>query len=192
MSSEAGITREIFLLRALLVAGAAAAGPLASRALAKSGGGDLAIVRFMLLLEQLEVAMFRHGLTLALTSGLKGAAQDLLNDDIAHVAALEETVRALGATPAPPPAFHFEARGEQGFLPTAVAVEDLAVSAYNGVAPLVESKDILRTTAAIVGVEGRHAATIRLGAGLPPAPVAFDPAKEQAEAKDAINLWLPQ
>lgn len=192
MTQADGTTREVFLMRGLLAAGAVAAGPLAGRALAQSGGGDLAVVRFALLLEQLEVAMFSHGLTLALTPGLKGAAQDLMNDDVVHVTTLEKTIGKLGGTPATAPAFQFAARGEKGFLATAVAIEDLVVSAYNGMAALLKGKGVLRTIGAIAGTEGRHAATIRIGSGLPPTQAAFDPAKTQAEVRSTVSLWLGQ
>jgi hypothetical protein len=58
-----------------------------------------------------------------------------------------------------------------GRLPEARAdFEDTGVSAYNGAAPAIKSKDLLATAGAIVQVEARHAAAIRLQNSAPPAP----------------------
>ena len=53
--------------------------------------------------------------------------------------------------------------------------EDTGVSAYNGAAPSIQSKELLATAGTIVQVEARHAAAIRLLNGEEPAPDAFDP-----------------
>ena len=50
---------------------------------------------------------------------------------------------------------------EKSFLKTAQTFEDLGVSAYNGAAPAIESKEVLAAAGGIVQVEARHAAAIR-------------------------------
>ena len=63
---------------------------------------------------------------------------------------------------------------EQKFLKTAVAFEDLAVAAYKGQAPLIDSKQVLAAAVSIHSVEARHAAWMRHLFGIVPAKQAFD------------------
>jgi hypothetical protein len=68
-------------------------------------------------------------------------------------------------------------------------IEDLVVGAYNAAVGRARSTSLLETLAAIANVEGRHAAAMRIGASLPPAPFAKDPARGAAEVGDVIKVW---
>ena len=72
-------------------------------------------------------------------------------------------------------------RGSQGFLKTAVAFEDLAVEAYKGQAPRLQSKQVLAAALGIHTVEARHAAWMRYLNGIRPAASAFDDPRKKAE-----------
>ena len=61
------------------------------------------------------------------------------------------------------------------FGTTSATLEDLAVSAYNGMIPLL-SKHGVEVTGRIVSVDARHAAWIRAIGGLDPAENATDTA----------------
>jgi hypothetical protein len=70
---------------------------------------------------------------------------------------------------------------QQAFLKTAVAFEDLAVAAYKGQAPKLQSSAVLAAAVGIHSVEARHAAWVRQLFGITPAVNAFDkPATKQS------------
>jgi rubrerythrin len=148
------------------------AGPLTAAA-PSGGSNDVRVLNFALALERLQERFY----TLALQrAGLEGELRDFariaLDHERKHV---EHLSAALGDRAESAPAFNLEtvtADPEQ-FTTTAIALEDLAVFAYNGQVANV-SRPVLKVAAAIVSVEGRHAAWIRDLAGAPPAPRAAD------------------
>ncbi len=83
--------------------------------------------------------------------------------------------------------FKFPMTGERSFLKLAQTLEDTGVSAYNGAAPSIKSKDVLAAAGSIVQIEARHAAVIRLLRGQKPAPNAFDPALTKQQVLDAVT-----
>ncbi len=64
------------------------------------------------------------------------------------------------------------------------------MSAYNGAAPSLESKELLATAGAIVQVEARHAAAIRLLRGELPADAAFDKELTEDEVLKAVQPFI--
>jgi hypothetical protein len=185
-----GMTRSSFLLRGALATGAAlgtgGVGGFVSSALAK-GGGDVEIVNFALTLEYLEAAFYKKGLSLGLSSDTKTFAEEFGKDESQHVDALTGTVRQLGGKPAPMPTFSFPVTDEASFMKLAQTLEDTGVSAYNGAAPSIQSKEVLTAAGSIVQIEGRHAGIIRLLNGVEPAPDAFDKTLSQGQVLAAVK-----
>ena len=185
-----GITRSSFLLRGALATGAVlgtgGVGGFVSSALAK-GGGDVEIVNFALTLEYLEAAFYKKGLSLGLSSDTKTFAEEFGKDESQHVDALTGTVRQLGGKPAPMPTFSFPVTDEASFMKLAQTLEDTGVSAYNGAAPAIQSKEVLAAAGSIVQIEGRHAGIIRLLNGVEPAPDAFDKTLSQGQVLAAVK-----
>ena len=72
------------------------------------------------------------------------------------------------------------------FAKTALALEELAVSAYNGQVANV-SKPVLQAAAGIVSVDARHAAWIRAIRGRPPASQATDVAKTRKQVLQEVD-----
>ena len=79
---------------------------------------------------------------------------------------------------------------ESAFLKLAVAFEDTGVSAYNGAAPSITSREVLAAAGSIVQVEARHAAAIRLLAKEDPAPDAFDPKLSKQQVLKAVEPYV--
>jgi Ferritin-like domain len=185
-----GVTREAFLIRATLAAGATygalSATPYITQALAKSGGGDVDILNYALTLEYIESEFYTLGVkrVKGLSADEMKLAKKIRDDELAHVDALIATVKKLGGTAAPKPKLDFGGAfaDRATFLKTANVLEDAGVSAYNVAAPMISSGDVLGAAGSIVQVEACHASLIRLTRGRPPAPLAFD----KAATKDAI------
>ena len=189
------LSRSEVILKGALAAGAvdgvAMVGPFVRRALAMSEGGDVGILNFALTLEYLESAFYDEAKTRARASGeLKSLIGLLADDEAQHVAALTASIKQLGGKPVAKPKFDFPYSGTAGFLKLAQTFEDTGVSAYNGAAPSIKSKEVLGAAGSIVQVEARHAAAIRLQNKQEPAPDAFDPSLEEAKVLKAVEPFI--
>ncbi len=177
-----GTTREAFLIRATLAAGATygamSAAPFITKALAQDAKGDIDILNYALTLEYLETEFYVRGVAQVkgLSSDEMKLAKELRDNEAEHVDALAATVKKLGGKPVKKPSLDFGPAfsSRAAFLKTANVLEDAGVSAYNGAGPLIDSVDVLAAAGSIVQVEARHAALIRLARSKPPAPLAFD------------------
>ena len=190
-----GMTRQSFIVRGALTAGAvagtAAVGPFVSRALAQEGGGDVAILNFALTLEYLEAGFYAEAQQkVKLGTDAKDLAKVIGEHEDEHVTALIATIKDLGGTPAKEPKGKFDLADEAGFLQLAQTLEDTGVSAYNGAAPAIKSKELLAVAGQIVQVEARHAGAIRLQRGEAPSPMGFDATLEQQEVLDKVKPFI--
>ncbi len=189
------LSRSEVLLKGALAAGAVYGtfmiGPYVRKAFAMTGGGDVEIVNFALTLEYLESTFYSEALKRVKAKGaLKQLLPLLASDEKQHVEALEGTVKKLGGKPVKEPKFNFEYSDEKGFLKLAAVFEDTGVSAYNGAAPGIESKEVLGAAGSIVQVEARHAAAIRSLNGEEPAPQAFDEPLKEEEVLKAVEPFI--
>jgi serine-rich repeat adhesion-like glycoprotein len=193
-----GSTRSAFLLRGALATGAllggSAVSPFVGRALAQETGGDADILNFALTLEYLEAAFYDRavGKGRGMSSETRRLARELRDNETAHVDALTQTIKRLGAKPvkAPTVGFGDVFTSERTFLKLAQTLEDTGVSAYNGAAPQITSTEVLGAAGSIVQVEARHAALIRLMRGQDPAPDAFDAALDKQQVLDAVMPFV--
>lgn len=191
-----GVTREAFLIRATLAAGATygamSAAPFITRALAQEDVTDVDIVNFALTLEYLEAEFYTRGVAQVkdLSKEEKELAEEIRDNEDEHVKALAATAKDLGGTAAKKPSLDFGGAlaNRESFLKLANTLEDAGVSAYNGAGPLIKSGDVLGAAGSIVQVEARHAALIRLARGKPPAPLAFD---EKATMDEILTKVKP-
>jgi hypothetical protein len=159
-----GMTRQAFILRGAIAAGAAygttAVAPFVTSALGATSG-DLDILNFALTLEYLETDFYKHkAKTVGLSGEAKALARTFAEHEQLHVDALTKTIVAAGGTPAKKPAFAFPVSDQASFLSLAYTVENLGVGAYNGAGPLLSNKQYLVAAGSIVQVEARHAAAI--------------------------------
>ena len=189
-----GMTRSAFMLKGALAAGAvygaSTVAPFVSSAVAQSGMGDVEIVNFALTLEHLEADFYAQALKQGLSGEAMKLAKLLQSDESKHVDALAATVQKLGGTAVKKPTFAFPAGDQASFLKLAQTLEDTGVSAYNGAAPAIQSKEVLGAAGSIVQVEGRHAAAIRLLNKAEPAPVAFDKTRTKDEVLTAVKPFI--
>jgi len=130
-------------------------------AIAQFGKGDIGILNYALTLEYIEDDFYSDVIESGLFKGDQLALiQTFGKDEAAHVAALTQTVRKLGAKPAPKPKTKFPLDDAQSVLELAATVENLGAAAYLGQAPRIESAAVLAAALAIHAVEGRHAAAL--------------------------------
>ncbi len=170
-----GMTRQSFILRGTLAAGAVygmgAVGPFVTQALAAGGGGDAEILNFALTLEYLEADFYNvKGKQVGLSGQARAYARQFGAEEEAHVSALTAAIKQLGGTPVKKPTFVFPASSESSFLALASVLENTGVGAYNGAGPSLQSKQVLAAAGSIVQIEARHAAAIDLLIGKSPTP----------------------
>ena len=193
-----GVTRQSFLVKGAIAAGSvyglSTVAPFVSEALAAEGGGDVEILNFALTLEYLESAFYEQALKKVngLGADAKKLATTIQRNEAEHVDALAEAIKSLGGTPVKTPMVDFgdSFASERAFLKTAQTFEDLGVSAYNGAAPAIKSKEVLGSAGSIVQVEARHAAAIRQLNGQPITEAAFDKALKQPQVLQAVKPYV--
>jgi hypothetical protein len=179
-------TRGEFLRRAAVV-GATATGALALADIAegeRSPAGDIAILRFDLVLEYLQAGLYTEAERIgALTPSTLGWSRVVGAHERAHAAAIKGL---LGSKAVVSPTFNFHGvtESEQPFIKTAVAFEELTGALLKWQAVRLHSRSILAAVATLHSVEARHAAWIRHIIGLQPAASAFDePASQDRMAR---------
>ena len=186
-----GMSRGAFLVRGALATGAAygaaSVTPWVSGALAQAGGGDVGILNFALTLEYLEADFYRQAAKVGLKGEYKSLAKQFGAHEQAHVAALKATIKKLGGKPVKSPTFAFGLKSQADFETLAITLEDTGVSAYNGAAPMIKSKEVLAAAGGIVQVEARHAAALRFLGGMAPTKGPFDQPLAKAAVLKAVK-----
>jgi hypothetical protein len=127
--------------------------------------GDVAILQFAYVLEQIQADFYGRVVSAFGTSNITASEQTILgeirNHEIAHRDLLKAALGA-DATSVATATFRGTSFSDRtSVLAAAKSLEDLAVAAYNGVAQFLSAPDRLLTIAKIVSVEARHSSTIR-------------------------------
>jgi rubrerythrin len=193
--SDGDLSRGEVILKGALAAGAIygtlMVAPFVRSAFAAGGTSDVDILNFALTLEYLESTFYEEAKKRVKASGeLKKLLPLLASDEKQHVEALAGTIKKLGGKPVSEPKFNFEYNNTEEFLKLAETFENTGVSAYNGAAPSIKSKEVLGAAGSIVQVEARHAAAIALQNGQEPAPSAFDPILEEKQVLKAVEPFI--
>jgi Ferritin-like domain len=128
------------------------------------GSGDIGILNYAYLLEQLEAAFYEMVVSMPY-SGISSAETSILTDIREHEKAHRDFFKAaLGTSAIATVEFDFSSVNfgdRASVLGTAKAFEDLGVSAYNGAGKLLTNPEYLLLAGKIVSVEARHASAIR-------------------------------
>ena len=128
------------------------------------GTGDIGILNYAYALEQLEAAFYTQVVSTPYT-GITAAETTFMTDIRNHEIAHREFLKAaLGASAIPALEVDFSKitfTSRDSVLGTAMAFEDLGVTAYDGAGYLLKDANYLLLAGKIVSVEARHAALIR-------------------------------
>jgi hypothetical protein len=148
---------------------------------------DLLVVKFALALNQLESSFYDEALAKFkpadfLAAGFSAAEipleqyRSISLDEKAHIAFLQEALKAVGDVPISGCKFDFSS--VLGDVATMSAVsrvlENVGVSAFIGAAALLSDKNILAAAAGIVSIESRHSSIANVLNGGASIPSAFD------------------
>jgi hypothetical protein len=128
------------------------------------GSGDTGILNYAYALEQLEAAFYirvQEESYTGMNAAEKGRLMEIRQHEIAHREFFKTALKtdAIIALDFDFSSINFKSR--DSVLATAMAFEDLGVSAYNGAGYLISDTNYLLLAGKIVSVEARHAAYIR-------------------------------
>lgn len=182
---SATLSRRRLLAGVALGTGALVIGRPGAASAAGLSRNDVGILNYALVLEYLQASFYTESERSGALSGKTAQAARVVGaTERAHVQAFH---KLLGSKAVKRPAFDFQGvtGRQQAFLKTAVAFEDLAVAAYKGQAPKLQSKAVLAAAVGIHSVEARHAAWMRELFGVTPAVHAFD---EPASREEITNI----
>ncbi len=130
------------------------------------GAGDVGIVNFALTLEYFESNFYSQVLKSGLVKGQAASYfKSIAKHENDHVAALEATIKTLGAKTAPRVVSTIPLRDEREIVQMAAMLENIGASAYLGQAGRVKDKNVLTAALSIHAVEARHAAVLNTMAG---------------------------
>ncbi len=135
------------------------------------GTGDIAILNYAYILEQLEAAFYTEVVNGSYYNDLddpeeKQILRDLYNHEIIHREFFKVALNSITGTGRVAPDLEFDFSdvdfsSRDVVLRFSQILEDTGVSAYNGAGKLLESTDYLLLAGKIVSVEARHASAIR-------------------------------
>lgn len=148
-------------------------------ALQTTFASDVDVLNYALTLEHLEAAFYQQANQYTFgTDPFGNAIGDWLalagEQEAAHVATLTDVVTQLGGEPVAAAEYDFGVTDAQSFLATAMTLENVGVSAYDGAGQFLQSPDLLTAAGGIVAVEARHAAYLNLINGTIPFPAATE------------------
>lgn len=160
--------------------------------------GDVAILQFAYILEQLEADFYSRVVanftpTSEITLAEQAVIVDIRNHEVVHREFLKAALGANGNFTVAPLYGTTNFRSRTEVLATAKAFEDLGVAAYNGAAQYITDVNTLLMAGKIVSVEARHAAAIRdllapLGTDF--APTSFDDAFKPTKVAFAAQPFM--
>jgi hypothetical protein len=159
---------------------------------------DASILNFLLRFEHVHAALLNAGLARFTERDLTpfgvstySTLANIRNQEEAHVETLRSLVRRIGGTAVEPCSSTFVRwRTAPDYFRVLLALQNIGVSAYLGVAPLIRTPQIQSTVLSLSSVESRHAAYAGLLNGEEPAPVAADTPRSREEILGLLNPYI--
>lgn len=160
------------------VGGTLVAGRFGPSGASAGNAGDVDILNYALTLEYLTEDFYARGLKSEVLSGRdRSLVVPIREHEASHVKAISSVVEKLGAKPVDKPRFSYP-KGTFGsrdkFLSTALALEELGVTAYHGQVTRLSKGELLAAAASIAGIESRHAAVLASITGVDPFPAPLE------------------
>ncbi len=166
---------------------------------------DAAVLNFLMRVEYVQAELYREGLADFTTAArirqfdvyggqpTIDTLRSFEEQENAHIEALRSLVLRLGMTPLPPCTVTFQRfNTATDMMHTAFAIENVGVSAYLGVVPLLRIPQVQTGVAAISSVQSRHAAFVGLLNGQSPAPAAADTPRSREEILALLDPFVGQ
>lgn len=164
---------------------------------------DVAVLNYLLRVEYVQAELYREGL-LDFTTAARirqfdpygGQAtldqlRSLYEQELSHQEILRTLVTRLGGTPLPLCTVTFARFATaQNMLQTAFAIENVGVSAYLGVVPLLRVPQVQTAVAAIATVEARHSTYVGMLNGESPAPAPADTPRSREEVLALLDPYI--
>jgi len=156
---------------------------------------DVDVLNYALTLEHLEAAFYQQASQYTFGSDPFGnSIGDWLTlageQEAAHVTTLTDVITQLGGTPVAAAEYDFGVTDAQSFLATAMTLENVGVSAYDGAGQFLQSADLLTAAGSIVAVEARHSAYLNLVNGTIPFPAATETPMTPDEVLEAAGGFI--
>lgn len=128
---------------------------------ARYGDGDVGILNFLLVVENLQAAFYS---ALVKSQRFTPKAREALGkfgeEEEDHIASLTKEVEKLGGEPLSPAKAEFPLKTDAETLETGGELENVGAAAYLGQLANIESDAVLKTVLSIHSVEGRHGAAL--------------------------------
>jgi hypothetical protein len=164
---------------------------------------DVAVLNYLLRVEYVQAELYREGL-LDFTTAARirqfdpygGQAtldqlRSLHDQDLSHQDILRALITRLGGTPLGRCTVTFARfAAAQNMMQTAFAIENIGVSAYLGVVPLLRLPQVQAAVASIAAVEARHSAYIGILNGQSPSPLPADTPRSREEVLTLLDPYI--
>jgi hypothetical protein len=164
---------------------------------------DVAVLNYLLRVEYVQAELYREGL-LDFTTAARirqfdpygGQAtldqlRSLHDQDLSHQDILRSLITRLGGTPLGRCTVTFARFATaQNMMQTAFAIENIGVSAYLGVVPLLRVPQVQAAVASIAAVEARHSAYIGILNGQSPSPLPADTPRSREEVLTLLDPYI--
>jgi hypothetical protein len=116
--------------------------------------------------------------------------QDVRDHEEAHVEKLTNTIEKLGGNPVEPAKYEFPYDGIEEFVALSDRIEAVGVSAYAGVAPMIDDTEVLEAALSIHSVEANHQTYFQLLHLQRPAPDAFNSARSMEQVLPIVKQFM--
>ena len=178
----------------------ASAIPYKRAATSTLSANDESVLNLAIYLEHLEYALYSSAyndftdaqyLAAGLPSGFRDNVGVIAEHESIHAATLSGVLQSAGGVPPPPCTYAFPYSDPLSFAKLANMVTSVGIGAYlGGSAELMDNAQLLTSAGAILTVEARHDAYLRVGFAASPFPAPFDTPLTAAWAYNLAQAFI--